>query len=87
MAELKLNVQSSDKLKALIGDLGIECEIPVSALVEYVNNNIVITKGITFPSGELQDVLLSDNEPITPDTIIILRINGDSYKIAAQLIS
>jgi len=54
MAQIKLNVQSSDKLKALIGDLGIECEIPVSALVEYAKGQVT-----------LDDVVKAGNETNT----------------------
>lgn len=61
MAEIKLNVSASDRIKATLGDLGIEIEIPASALFEFVKGQMT-----------LQDV--TDNGAVTTDDVTVNKL-------------
>jgi hypothetical protein len=42
MAELKLNLNSNDKIKDLLGDLNVEIEVPASAFFDFVKGQMTL---------------------------------------------
>jgi hypothetical protein len=42
MAEIKLNLNSNDKIKALLGDLNVEIEVPASAFFDFVKGQMTL---------------------------------------------
>jgi hypothetical protein len=58
MAEIKLNLNSNDKIKALLGDLNVEIEVQASAFFDFVKGQMT-----------LQDV--TDNGAVTTESISV----------------
>jgi hypothetical protein len=72
MAEIKFTLDSSDKIKALLGDLNVEIEIPASAFFDFVKGQMT-----------LQDV--TNNGAVTTDDVTVnklITLNGIQFPFA-----
>jgi len=91
MAEIKLNVQSSDKIKALIGDLGIECEIPVSALLSYTKGQVSLddvceVNATTDKDLQVRSLSATDGIVFTNSTLNDIEATAGSSIVADTLL-
>lgn len=60
METLKFQVNSSDKIKALLGDIGTPIIIPASAFLDYAKDNITLQDVTTKGNTTNKDVVLVD---------------------------